>query len=416
MKKKEEFLTIPKKHNFWKLSFFIILTMFLAYFLYENYIVERFLNKINNYSDNNNYLTSDINMENYVKIKEQTKKYLLKQDSKLRMTNNFTNKSRLEKFLKQNQNNVSKKEWSNAFLLYGLIKSYQFDKDKKTLDLIESYTDHIIFDNGGFKEKLSSVDDCMIGYTFLDLYEITKKTKYKAACDNIAYFLIKKHIKTKTGTIPYVSRNPNLLLVDTIGMISPFLIRYGESYNNQVSVQLGTRQIKEFFENGFDEKTGLPYHAYDLNNNRKYGLIGWTRGIGWLSLGLADGLNYLSEKNPDYLYLNEKFKILNKNITAYLNKDNVLFWYISYPYGGYDTSGTEMIAYSFEKDVSKRQISEFLLGKTLKLTLNKGEVQNALAECQNIGNYPAVFGPSNFAQGMLLAHYSDVIKRKSPLK
>ena len=125
---------------------------------------------------------------------------------------------------------------------------------------------------------------------------------------------MEKEAADEEGSIPYrPSQKNGYVFADGVGMAGSFLVKYGVSFRNAHSVQLGLKQMpqqvhhlykKEAFRHrstgqnsflrrmrnmflfGIDEKTGLPYHGFQCvkcaqNPSVKYGIIGWGRAVGF---------------------------------------------------------------------------------------------------------------------------------------
>lgn len=90
------------------------------------------------------------------------------------------------------------------------------------------------------------------------------------------------------GSFPYRAAQKNgYIFVDLIGLMCPFLYRYGVVYDRADVMELAVKQIVNFAAYGMDGVTGLPYHGYVADAACKYGIIGWGRAVGWLLRGMA---------------------------------------------------------------------------------------------------------------------------------
>ncbi|MDD3013885.1 MAG: glycoside hydrolase family 88 protein [Candidatus Gastranaerophilales bacterium] len=402
-------------NNKWKSGFIIILFLFFIYFLFDNISpVNKILNKM--HLNKEEYFSANFSDKSFKTV--ETKALAQLMNPGLKLKNRSDDSSNLENLVKSLVIKNDYNNWDSSLMLLGLLES----NPSVNLKFVENFCSKIIDNQGNFKYKLQKADQCMVGYIFLELYSITHKHKYKAAADKLAGFLIKDYPKSISGTVPYRIKYQNYMFIDTIGMISPFLIRYGETFHNPNATNLGVKQLKEFLNTAIDKKTGLPYHAYDAQTQQTFGILGWLRGIGWLSIGLADSLKYLSHENEDYQYLTKQFNSLITNVSRYQNKENPWNWDIENSYGHIDTSGTAMIGYSIEKGISEKvldkkfqNVSENAMLGILKSVNKDGSVENSLTECQGIGHYPNKFGSSNYTQGTTLALYSLIMYRKNDL-
>lgn len=299
--------------------------------------------------------------------------------------------------------------WPTASLAFGVQAAMISGADETGLPELLAYCDSLIDETGSFRRQVTSVDQCMIGYTLLELHERGHGPRYRIAADNLADFLLHKHPRSRTLCIPYRRGAPETMLVDTLGMICPFLARYGNAFSSPEAVELAVRQLEEFLCYGIDTKTGLPFHAYRTGGTGGYGTLGWSRGAGWLAIGLAETLRHLPSGTSRHGKLSEALNALTRAVVPYQN-DGLWSWAMLIPNGAIDTSGSAMIAYAIEVGTelgavapSYSRISEQALNGILKYTDENGIVGQALAECQGVGHYPNLFGSAPWTQGPTLA-------------
>src|SRR5699024_2785693 len=111
-------------------------------------------------------------------------------------------------------------------------------------------------------------------------------------------------------------------------------------------------QLTNFLSKGIEQESGLPYHAYDVNNDTKLGIIGWGRGVGWLLIGLVDSLEYIPETHKDYKYLKNQFEGLVSKVIKYQHESGGYSWQLTAKDGFYDSSATSMISYAISKGIN----------------------------------------------------------------
>lgn len=331
------------------------------------------------------------------------------------------NEGRTETFLR----NLGKSKkrplnfWPNACALNGLWISYRFTGSTDDLAAIQRFVDKVIDETGEFREDLQIVDQCMIGEVLLDLYGNTGLPRYRTACDRIAHFLFETHPKSSSGLLPYRRGQSELMLVDTLAMVCPFLAAYGQRFGSPEASDIAVRQMDEFLRLGMDDTTGLPCHGYRVPDGH-IGVIGWLRGTGWLCLGLAGLLEQLPKEDPSYDSLAEQYRVLMERLRAYQSRDGGWPWLINMPENRTDTSGTAMIAYAVEKGVEQGllkdefyTVSEKALQCLVSRTDQYGMVQEAQAECYEAGLYPGYFKPAEWVQGPTTALCAVVLQRQN---
>lgn len=340
--------------------------------------------------------------------------FLSKKDLKLALTTDM-HVTRLEKLTRFNEHNPN--DWSYTMLLLGILECE--DGYSKYQRQIEKFTDTIINDRGHFKRELRHVNHSMIGTAFAQMFHISGDLKYRVACDGIYGFLMNDHPRSNNGLIPYMPNSKNYMFVDTIGMICPFLTRYGIDRNAKEAIDLSLKQLDEFYEFGFDGNSDLPYHAYDPQKGGQFGIIGWLRGIGWLLWGTIDTLKYLDTTSSEHEILSSRFQKLLIAIEQHFTANRRFSWDLLNPYSHEDTSGATMIGYAIERAIELNIATEDNINMSdsiyefLRQNVNyRGEVENGLAECQGVGHYPNYFGKTSYAQGSALAYSALYSKRK----
>ena len=112
--------------------------------------------------------------------------------------------------------------WPNALLAEGLSQIQKGVRDSKNEEILSRYFDRWIRKG----VPLYYVDNAANGTALLDLYENTGQKKYLEAASKIAAFL-KEHKKDEQGNLLYRIRDEADIYADTVGMVSPFLCRYG---------------------------------------------------------------------------------------------------------------------------------------------------------------------------------------------
>ncbi len=134
-------------------------------------------------------------------------------------------------------------------------------------------------------------DDALAGYAALRLYSSLgdgeEKEEMKKACDAVFSFL-RETPKNSEGSIIYnPARGNEYIYADGAGQTALFLSEYARVFGNREAGDLAALQITNFLKHGIDDRTGLPYHAYDLSSGQYFGILGWGRAAGWLLMGMA---------------------------------------------------------------------------------------------------------------------------------
>lgn len=184
-----------------------------------------------------------------------------------------------------------------AFLILGLIDEYKKLKNKLLLSsIINKVDEKYLNSEGELKFKFDKIDQVLFGLVFLELYKITSENKYKLATDLI-YNKIQL-FKNQNGLYLY-RKNDNILFIDSLGMVVPFLIEYGSYFKKEDILKEGIFQIKEYTRLTTKTFNEFPPHAFDLNHDIKLGSNNWSRGIGWYMIGLS----YAAKKDRELIAL-----------------------------------------------------------------------------------------------------------------
>lgn len=299
--------------------------------------------------------------------------------------------------------------WTTAILISGLHRMYESIGQEEAVDVIMSFFKKSFTEKVGFHEP-PCLDSVMHGYTLIKMYELNNISEYKRPINEMAKYLIEKHVKTTRGVLPYRSRNPEMVFIDTIGMVCPFLAYYGKIFGSVEATNLSVLQIKDFFEYGFDSKTGLPYHAYNSVTNEKEGCIGWGRGIGWIVYGVVDAIEYIPRTHPEYEKIIQNFRIFIDVLLKYQDENGYLKWHVEDCNSHVDTSATSMFGYALARGVLLGVLNEqYMLRAKLCLaalensTGADGTVQDCSGECIGLGEYAEEYGAYPWAQGPTLS-------------
>ena len=302
--------------------------------------------------------------------------------------------------LKGNYSKSAIQHWQHAALLLGLNEG----GDNKANESINKYLNSHFDGNGQWKEKPEFVDCAILSYAIM---KYDTADKYKHSLD-YTYELIKELVG-EDNTVKYRKSMPNYRYVDTVGFISPFLVKYGLKYNDEKAIELGIKQITEYYKYGFDSESNIPFHAYDVNNKYKLGLCGWGRGLGWFAIGLIDAWRELPSSN-EYKNVLEKIVIKYANTILKLQLDNGGFgWTVTRKETRIDSSTTATLGYFLVCASEIEEITDKCLegyNKTIKylmsVTKKNGEIDFSQGDTKDIGVYSILFDILPFAQGFAL--------------
>lgn len=270
---------------------------------------------------------------------------------------------------------------------------------------------------------IENMDSCMHGQVLLSLYETCfnqeKKAQYQKVLKKMYCYLLGQYEKYE-NTIPYREHHYNYILVDGIGMVVPFLAKFGSAFQENKSIDMVIKLLNDYWEYGMDALSGLPYHGFDSKTKMKYGIIGWGRAVGWLLWGIVDSLEYLPE-DIRTIWQDRAYQLLENSIT-YQRLDGDFSWQIQATEGHMDSSTMAMMGIGLRRLLDRNISREVFEGKDglkyltykmlqecfgkLELALGNcvknGKVMEASAECIDFAQYPQIYGSYPWSVGPYL--------------
>lgn len=302
--------------------------------------------------------------------------------------------------------------WPSGLLANALIAYYKNHLNLEISLVIKhaliKYYQHFI----NSRQKFHYLDNAIAGQALIDLYQSTNDERHKVLLDEMVKYL-KQHPVDDEGSLPYRPAQENKhIFADGIGMICPFLCRYGHTYGDETAIHLAVKQIQNFLRNGMDSRSGLPYHGYDHKSQTKFGIVGWGRACGWLMMGMVDSLVYMDKGSPEYDEVKQAFRRLVDKVEAYQREDGFYPWQLPAREGPYDTSATAMILYAIARGLENDILigihrSRLVKGQTaLVQAAADGKLGNCLAECGGFGIYQQTYGAYPWSLGPALSLFS----------
>ena len=329
--------------------------------------------------------------------------------------------------------------WSHGMLAQGLetwmqvagqIRNSAAMSDGTYTESLERYYDNWIQKGA----RINYVDTILNGYTLVGLYQQTGKVSYQRALEKMYQYLL-DYPKDREGNIAYRLHHPTHIYADGLGMVCPFLSRFGKEFKREEAVTLSMTQLTNFLNYGMDAKSGLPYHGYDTATHQKLGIIGWGRAVGWLLLGLCDSLEYMEQLFKDheqfmngnehyvkdYEFCVEALGKLAASMEHYQLETGYFTWQLGAMEGPIDTSATAMIGYALLKgrtlgilpDSCQTVIEK--AHEAIQASVKDGQIGDCLAECEGFSQHPQVYGayPWSLGPGLrMLALYEEAAGSK----
>ncbi|WP_026664275.1 glycoside hydrolase family 88 protein [Butyrivibrio sp. FC2001] len=357
--------------------------------------------------------------------------------------NNYSARDALKdvakKALKRGVTNRDPIFWPAGLLMLGLSEAATSPSDSTSELISKELNSEIIGNLRAYIDKwiksgkeVSFVDDSVAGITMIKLYEATGERQFHHGAAKIANFLSQATKNDEESIIYNPARGNDLIYADGAGQAAMFLAKYGTVFHKRNAIALAAKQLINFYNNGFDKKSGLPYHAFSLAEEKKAGIIGWGRAVGWLMLGYSEILSNINKeenhgdgpigdailKSTSEKLMSEFYSLIKVTL-EYQRPDGGFSWLLPAVEGEADTSATAMIAYSMAnwlrsgmfqshaKELSEeakeaiQRAKDFLLENT-----ENGSVLQSLSSCEDLAVHRQIYGHYPWGQGSALAFFS----------
>jgi rhamnogalacturonyl hydrolase YesR len=290
--------------------------------------------------------------------------------------------------------------YPRAYLISGLTDYARSKNDSVLMSKTAKIFDNYINDDGSPSFEFDKVDQVPFGIAAINLYHYTNNPKYKKFADYI-YNYLKSLEQNKINIVLYRKKDARQLS-DVIGMICPFLVRYGEIHKDDESLIMSLRQLEFYIKYGIDKETFLPCHGINLKTNIKVGPTNWGRGIGWYIIGLSE---YVKQKGIFTVQLDGLIDSLNK-----LKTDDLIWTQFPGSDSHFDASSTTMFMYAINLSKPGTYSKQDVFQKLGKYISEDGTITSTSGDTYDINKYNKTFGDSELSQGMLLMLLSTTNK------
>lgn len=190
-----------------------------------------------------------------------------------------------------------------GFALYGAYLVYERTHNPAYLTYIENWVDTYVDANGNINQSFNSLDSMQAGNLLVLLYQQTGQARYKTAAEKIrARF--NTYPRTSDGGMWHATSLPGQLWLDGTYMSMPFLLRYGNEFNDQAYAQSQAASAVLIDASHLQAPNGLLYHAYDENSiswqapGTQHSPEFWCRAIGWYGMTTVTTLDNLPATAP----------------------------------------------------------------------------------------------------------------------
>lgn len=262
---------------------------------------------------------------------------------------------------------------------------------------------------GSARSPAASVPWGILAYQAMRIGDLTADPRFIRMAD--AYWeRIRLVPRASDGCLPY-RRGRDELLVDSVGLIVPFLVRYGVRNPASMALDLAKRQLDGFLDSAIDAASGLPFHGYFSGSGSRIGIVGWGRGVGWLLIGLVDAAHELPEGDSYRESLIEEALALLVRLKGLQRSSGHWGWQVLVPDSKDDSSATAMIGYATARlqqlcrltDPINQMLSNAVRGISAVTDPGTGWVGNSSGECEGVGEYSDAFVCNTWVQGPAFA-------------
>lgn len=224
---------------------------------------------------------------------------------------------------------------------YGALKFAEKMEDQQLIDKLRARFELLFHIEKNLLPPPIHVDQNMFGCLPLRLYSITQDERYKEL--GMLYADSQWTIPQNANEVERQWHNDGYswqtrLWIDDMYMIT---IVQSEAYRVTGNIEYINRAAKEMvlYLDKLQHKNGLFYHAPDVPYY-------WSRGDGWMAVGMAELLLNLPEDNPYRERVMKGFRLMMSCLKKYVNTDGLWNQLINEKDCWTETSGSAMFTYA----------------------------------------------------------------------
>ncbi|MGJ1409769.1 glycoside hydrolase family 88/105 protein [Sphingobacterium thalpophilum] len=251
-----------------------------------------------------------------------------------------------------------------------MLKVFEKTGDKKYFNYVEKWADTLINEKGQihlYELSTYNVDYINPGKILFELYEKTKKEKYRLAIESLAHQL-KYQPTTLEGAYWHKLIYPHQVWLDGVYMTAPFLTKYAKMVGDDRYYDKAVDEILITAKHTFDAATGLYYHAWDESKKQAWAnpQTGqspnfWGRSIGWYYMAVIDVLDDLPARHPRRPALIQLVQSLAESLARYQDQEGLWWQVIDQPQrerNYQEASVNSMLLYAYAKGIHKKYLQE----------------------------------------------------------
>ena len=272
-----------------------------------------------------------------------------------------------------NPADLGKWGYAISLYLYGQYLVYKRTGNKKYLDYIQGWVDSQVNEAGVIDRKITALDFMLPGNLLIVLNKETGQQKYRTAADTIRH-TFDSYPRTADGGFWHAYSRQHQLWLDGMYMSMPFLVRYGQAYNDEkYACDEAVKQLLIYAKHLNDPASGLMYHAYDESGQQPWAQpvthhssFFWCRAIGWFGMALIEVLEVLPHHHAQR---NDLIKLVRQLAGAYEKYQDQATgrWYevvdkATTPGNWLETSSSSMYTYTLSRAIERGYIGKHYAG------------------------------------------------------
>ena len=175
-------------------------------------------------------------------------------------------------------------DWEAGVLAVGWIHAWRATGEAQYLRWARTWIDGCI----PLKTSITHVNDGLLGYAALVVYQANGKPERLAFAQQVADYLMNTATRTADGTLTHWS---DTVWDDTLVSTVPFLVEMSKVSGNSLYLEEAIAQVVKHANHLQNPSTGLYHHAWDESYNSALWPVYWARGNGWALLADVEVLS-----------------------------------------------------------------------------------------------------------------------------
>jgi rhamnogalacturonyl hydrolase YesR len=221
---------------------------------------------------------------------------------------------------------------------YGSLTVAQLTRDKELEDKLIKKFDPLLTTQSKNISPAAHVDYRVFGVVPLEIYLLTKDTKYL----DLGLSLADKQWDNPT---PDGITREARYWVDDMYMISAVQVQAYRATRNKIYLDRAATAMATYLDK-LQQPNGLFFHAADSQ-------FFWSRGNGWYAAGMAELLSELPADHPKRARIMSGYKTMMASLLNYQGEDGLWHQLIDKPDAWPETSGTGMFTFAMVTGVKR---------------------------------------------------------------